>query len=274
MLSGLVMRLIRKLKDPFFSAALASSFMVLAFILLPLFEMIFQPEARNIAEAAKDPDVAGSIWLSVYTSAAAALIAFVFGTPFAYLLARKSFWGKKIVESVVDIPIMIPHPIIGIAILGIVGKNHWLGKILYEAGIRVMGSVTGIIAVLTFVGLPFYINTVKAGIESVPARLENVSRSLGASLTSTLLRVTFPLIWRSVIVGMIMCMARAVSEFGAIVIVAYHPMIAPVLIYERFTAYGLKYSQPAAVLLILVCLVLFLLLRIFSNDRHFSGRTR
>ena len=108
-------------------------------------------------------------------------------------------------------------------------------------------------------------NTAKAGFEAIPERLENVSRSLGASAAATFFRVTLPLGWRSMVVGMIMCMARAVSEFGAVVIVAYHPMVAPVMIYERFTAYGLKYSQPVAVWLILVCLVLFLLLRLFSS---------
>jgi molybdate/tungstate transport system permease protein len=85
------------------------------------------------------------------------------------------------------------------------------------------------------------------------------------------LRITFPLAWRSLVVGVIMCMARAISEFGAIVIVAYHPMVAPVMIYERFTAYGLKYSQPVAVWLILVCLVLFLLLRLFARPGIRSG---
>ncbi|MCK5509468.1 MAG: ABC transporter permease subunit, partial [Desulfobacterales bacterium] len=95
-------------------------------------------------------------------------------------------------------------------------------------------------------------------------------RSLGASITSTFFRVTFPLAWRSMVVGLIMCTARAVSEFGAVVIVAYHPMIAPVMIYERFTAYGLKYSQPVAVWLIIVCLFLFLLLRIFSVQKKHS----
>ena len=82
------------------------------------------------------------------------------------------------------------------------------------------------------------------------------------------MRVTFPLAWRSILIGIIMCCARAISEFGAVVIVAYHPMIAPVMIYERFTAYGLKYSHPVAVWLILVCLVLFLLLRIFSLPKE------
>ena len=87
-------------------------------------------------------------------------------------------------------------------------------------------------------------------------------------MTGTFFRVTFPLAWRSMLIGMIMCMARAISEFGAIVIVAYHPMVAPVMIYERFTAYGMKYSQPVAVWLILVSLFLFLLLRIVSYPKE------
>jgi len=182
-------------------------------------------------------------------------------------LSRRAFPGKKLLESVVDLPIMIPHPVIGIALLGIAGRNHWVGQILSELGIRLMGTAAGIVAVMTFVGLPFYVNTVKTGFDAVPIRIENVSRSLGASAGATFFRVTFPLAWRSMVVGMIMCMARAISEFGAIVIIAYHPMVAPVMIYERFTAYGLKYSQPVAVWLIAVCLALFLLLRLFSMKK-------
>ncbi len=250
--------------DPFIWLAASSSIIIISFILFPLIEMVVQPSFADLKEAITDKDVVASIRLSIYTSSMAALISFIFGTPFAYLLARKDFAGKKFIESIVDLPIMIPHPVIGIAILSIAGKNHWFGQIMYSIGIRIMGSVTGIIVVLTFVGLPFYINSVKAGFEAVPVRLEHVSRSLGASVTSSFFRVTFPLAWKSMVVGMIMCMARAVSEFGAVVIIAYHPMIAPVMIYERFTAYGLKYSQPVAVWLILVCLCLFLLLRIFS----------
>jgi molybdate/tungstate transport system permease protein len=155
--------------------------------------------------------------------------------------------------------------------LSIAGRNHWLGRAMQQVGIEIMGTFTGLVAVLTFVGLPFYINSAKAGFEAIPQRLENVSRSLGATVTGTFFRVTLPLGWRSMVVGMIMCTARAVSEFGAVVIVAYHPMVAPVMIYERFTAYGLKYSQPVAVWLILVCLLLFLLLRFFSTAARKSA---
>ena len=254
--------------DPFFWIAVFSTVTVVLFILFPLIEMIVQPTLNDLAVTIKDRDVLRSIWLSIYASGIAGLISFLIGTPFAYLLARKEFPGKKLVESIIDLPIMIPHPVIGIAILGLAGRDHWLGYAMQSIGIQIMGTVTGIVTVLTFVGLPFYVNTVKTGFESIPVRLENVSRSLGASLTGTFLRVTFPLAWRSMVVGIILCCARAISEFGAIVIVAYHPMIAPVLIYERFTAYGLAYSQPVAVWLILVCLVLFLLLRIFSIPKE------
>ena len=250
--------------EPTFWLAVCCSFCVIAFILLPLLQMLLSPSLEDLAVTIRDPEVLRSIWLSIYTTGLAALISFLFGTPFAYALARKEFVGKKFVESIVDLPIVIPHPVIGIAILSIAGKHHWFGEFLQRLGIRIMSTVTGIVTVLIFVGLPFYIHAAKTGFEAVPVRLENVSRSLGAPFIKTFFRVTFPLAWRAMLAGIIMCAARAISEFGAIVIVAYHPMIAPVLIYERFTAYGMKYSQPISVWLILVCLLLFVLLRIVS----------
>ncbi|MBN1381476.1 MAG: ABC transporter permease [Deltaproteobacteria bacterium] len=253
-----------KAKEPFFWVNISCGIMIMAFIVLPLMEMLTAPSFSMIKETIRDKDVLRSIWLSIYTAGLAAIIAFVFGTPLAYVLARTQFAGKRLIESIVDLPIVIPHPVVGIAILSVAGKNHWIGQILSDLGIRIMGSVTGIVIVLTFVGLPFYINAVKNGFENISPRLENVSRSLGASMFSTFFRITFPLARRSMLIGIIMCSARAISEFGAVVVVAYHPMIAPVMIYERFEAYGLRYSQPVAVWLVTVCLVLFLVLRILT----------
>jgi molybdate/tungstate transport system permease protein len=251
-------------KEPFFWITISCGIVIMAFILLPLVEMMTAPSFAMLKETIKDKNVVRSIWLSIYTAGLAAIISFVFGTPLAYLLARTEFTGKRLVESIIDLPIVIPHPVVGIAILSVAGRNHWIGQIFSNLGIRIMGSVTGIVVVLTFVGLPFYVNAVKNGFESISPRLENVSRSLGASMFSTFFRITFPLAWRSMLIGIIMCSARAISEFGAVVIVAYHPMIAPVMIYERFEAYGLKYSQPVAVWLVSICLILFLALRILT----------
>jgi molybdate/tungstate transport system permease protein len=251
-------------KEPFFWITVSCGLIILAFILLPLIQMLTAPSFSMLKETIQDKDVVRSIWLSIYTAGLAALIAFIFGTPLAYILARSNFRGKHLIESIIDLPIVIPHPVVGIAILSVAGKNHWLGQFFGELGIRIMGSVTGIVVVLTFVGLPFYVNAVKNGFENISPRLENVSRSLGASMFSTFSRITFPLAWRSMLIGIIMCSARAISEFGAVVVVAYHPMIAPVLLYERFESYGLKYSQPVAVWLVSICLTLFLILRILT----------
>jgi len=251
-------------REPFFWVSVSCGIVIMAFIILPLIQLLTSPSLEMLKETIGDKNVVRSIWLSVYTAGLAALISFVLGTPLAYLLARINFRGKRLVEGVIDLPIAIPHPVVGIAILSVAGKNHWFGQILADLGVRIMGSVTGIVTVLTFVGIPFYLNATKAGFEAISPRLEKVSRSLGASMFSTFARITFPLAWRSMLIGIIMCSARAISEFGAVVIVAYHPMIAPVLIYERFEAYGLRYSQPVAVWLVSISLILFLLLRILT----------
>ncbi len=242
-----------------------STILVLGFILLPLSQLVLGSSLNELVETIMDSDVREAIGRSMFCSGLAAVIAFAIGTPFAFLLARKDFKGKGIVESIIDMPIMIPHPVIGIALLSIAGRNHWIGQMLIDAGIRIMGTSTGIVAVLLFVGLPFYINAARDGFEAVPERLEKAARTLGASRSQTFLRVTLPLAWRSLLTGMIMCMARALSEFGAVVVVAYHPMVAPVLMYERFTAYGLSYSRPVAIWLIFLSLLLFAALRILSR---------
>jgi len=255
-----------KRSEPLTWLFLLLSLPLILLLTLPLLKMTFEPSLEMLKETICDKDVLAAMGRSIGTALSASFIAFIFGTPLAYLLARKKLYGKKIIEGIIDLPIMIPHPVVGIAILSLAGKHHPIGRFLSEVGIQIMGTRTGIILVLLFVGMPFYINTVKAGFESVPIRLEKASRTLGAGAFSTFARITFPLTWRHMILGFIMSTARAISEFGAVVIVAYHPMTAPVMIYERFTAYGLKYSQPIAVWLIAISFVLFLFLRMFSKS--------
>lgn len=239
---------------------------VILLLTVPLMKMTTGPSPAMLIETLGDKDVLLAIARSLGLSLTAGILAFALGTPLSYLLARKEFPGKKIIEGIIDLPVMIPHPVVGIAILSLAGRTHPFGRFLSGMGIEIMGTRTGIVTVLVFVGIPFYVNAVKAGFESVPVRLEYASRTLGAGTFETFRRVTLPLTWRHMVLGIIMCTARAISEFGAVVIVAYHPMTAPVMIYERFTAYGLKYSQPVAVWLILLSLALFIVLRMMSRS--------
>ena len=224
-----------KRRDPLNWLFMFISLPLILFLTLPLIKMTIEPSFEMMIETISDKEVVAAIARSIGLSLCAGLLAFGMGTPLAYLLARKKMVGKRIIEGIIDLPVMIPHPVVGIAFLSLTGRNNPIGRFLADVGIQIMGTKTGIVCVLLFVGLPFYVNTVKAGFESVPVRLENASRTLGAGALTTFMRITFPLTWRHMILGIIMCTARAISEFGAVVIIAYHPMTAPVMIYERFT---------------------------------------
>jgi molybdate/tungstate transport system permease protein len=131
-------------REPFFWISVSCGIAIMAFIILPLIQLITSPSVEMVRESIGDRNILRSIWLSIYTAGLASVISFVLGTPLAYLLARYDFSGKRLVEGIIDLPIAIPHPVVGIAILSVAGKNHWIGQILSELGIRIMGSVTGI----------------------------------------------------------------------------------------------------------------------------------
>ena len=126
----------------FFWVSVLSALAVLGFLALPILNMMTAPEATALSEALSDSLVIDSVLLSLYTAGMTALICLLVGTPFAYLLARKTFPGKRLIMSIVDIPIVIPHPVVGIAILSVTGRNHWFGRILMDMGIRIMGRGT------------------------------------------------------------------------------------------------------------------------------------
>jgi molybdate/tungstate transport system permease protein len=231
------------------------------FIVVPLIRMVSTSDPRVLYTTLLDTEVRNAIWLSLYAALIAAAVGFVFGVPLAYLLARHEFPGKKIIEGLIDVPIVIPHTAAGIALLFVFGRNFFPGRVFHVMGIDFVDSTAGIVVAMLFVSIPFLINSAKEGFKKVDVRLEKVARTLGASPWQTFSRVTFPLAWRSILTGSIMMWARGISEFGAVIMLAYHPMIAPTLIFERFESYGLAYSQPVAVLLVLISLFAFVGLR-------------
>ena len=164
-------------------------------------------------------------------------------------------------EGLIDLPIVIPHTAAGIALLFIFGRQFVMGKALQLFGIEVLDSRVGIVIAMLFVSIPFLIDSAKAGFQKVDVRLEKVARTLGASPWQSFFKISLPLAWRSIMAGNIMMWARGISEFGAVIILAYHPMIAPTLVLERFESYGLSYSRPVATILIVLCLVIFITLR-------------
>jgi molybdate/tungstate transport system permease protein len=237
--------------------------LILLFIVLPLAKMVFSSasEAKVLWETILDSEVTGAIGLTLYAALIATAVGFLLGVPLAYLLARNNFPGKRLVEGLIDVPIVVPHSAAGIALLFVFGRRFLLGQAFESIGITFVDSLAGVIIAMLFVSIPFLIDSAKEGFKKVDVRLEKVARTLGASPWQTFFRISFPLAWRSILAGNIMMWARGISEFGAVIILAYHPMIAPVLVYERFETYGLDYARPIAVLLILVSVIVFIVLR-------------
>jgi molybdate/tungstate transport system permease protein len=234
---------------------------IFLFIIVPLIKMIVASDPKMLLDTLLDTEVLGSIWLTLYAALIATTVGCILGVPLAYLLARVDFPGKTLVESLIDVPIVVPHTAAGIALLFVFGRNFFAGKAFSAIGIDFVDSTAGIVVAMLFVSIPFLIDSAKEGFKKVDVRLEKVSRTLGASPWQSFFKISFPLAWRSILAGNIMMWARGISEFGAVIILAYHPMIAPILVYERFETYGLDYARPAAVLLILVCLIIFVVLR-------------
>jgi molybdate/tungstate transport system permease protein len=207
-----------------------------------------------------------------WTSMAATTIFAIAAIPFSYLLARKSFPLKRLVMAIIDLPIVIPHSAAGIALFGVLSRRAFLGKAAVKMGFSFIDSSAGIIAAMAFVSIPYLINAARDGFLAVDERLEKAALNLGASPLRVFLTISVPLAWRPILSGLILMWARGMSEFGAVMIIAYHPTTTPVLLYERFGAFGLEYTRPVAVLLISVCLVFFIILRLLARGERVAER--
>ena len=250
------------------------SSLILLFIIAPLAGMFLNTSSEEIFRTAADIEVRESIWLTLWVSFAATFVFAIGAIPLAWYMARKNFPGKNIMQGIIDIPVVLPHTAAGIAILGFISRDGSLGKIAGIFGATLINNPAGIALAMAFVSLPFLINSARDGFAAVPERLEKAALSLGAGRRRVFFTVSFPLASRSIMTGFVMMFARGMSEFGAVVIVAYHPMIAPVLIYERFSSFGLNYARPASVLFILVSLTVFIILRLISfrkKEIHISA---
>lgn len=241
--------------------------LVLLFVVAPLAGMALHSTWPSLAETVRDAEVQRSIRLTLLASLGGTLAFSLLAVPFAWILARREFRGKSLLLGIVDLPVVIPHSTAGIALLGVLNRDSALGRVAERMGFSFIGHPVGIALAMAFVSLPFLISAAREGFAAVPERLEKTAMTLGASPARVFFTVSLPLARHSIATGLVMMFARGLSEFGAVIIVAYHPMIAPILIYERFTAFGLSHARGVAVVFLAVSLVVFIVLRLLSGGR-------
>jgi len=241
--------------------------LILLFIFVPPLKTVFSSSPGTLWSTLLEEDVYSSILLTISAALVATLIGLCLGVPLAYLLARHQFRGKRFLEAIIDVPIVIPHSAAGVALLFVFGSNFLGGKFFHSMGIGFFGAFAGVVIAMMFVSIPFLIDSAKEGFKAVDVRLEKVARTLGASPWRSFFRISLPLAWRSIFSGSVLMWARGLSEFGAIVIIAYNAgflgwntKVLPILVADRFD-FGLDYAQPVAALAIIVSLIAFVALR-------------
>lgn len=236
--------------------------LVVLLVIAPLVSMITATSFSDLATTARDDEVLASLRMTLLASLFATLGCTVTGVPLAWLLARRRFAGRSLLLALLDLPVVVPHVAAGVALLTVLGRHSLVGQ-LTDGGL--VGTTAGISVAMAFVSLPFLLNSAREGFESIPLRVEQAARTLGATPRQVFTTVALPLAWRSIVTGMTLMWARGISEFGAVVIIAYHPMTTPVLVFQRFNDYGLSHARSAAVLLVLVCATFFVALRFLSR---------
>jgi molybdate/tungstate transport system permease protein len=258
------------------AAATAGSVLMVA-LGLPLFMFVARQSWPLVAQKALDPEVHRVIYLGVYGPLLAALLSLAFGVPLARLLSR-GFPGQPLVESLVDLPLVVPHSVAGILVLFGFGEGGAF------PGFSVLGTMVGMVLAMTFVSAPYAVNATREAFESIDDRLEYASRIHGAGEWETFRRVTAPLAVRGMVTGGVLAWARAVSEFGAVAVVAYSVEFfylpagervtaqhAPVFVYNTYLQGGLEESGAVAFLLLSVSAVVFLLVRYVTEDSTTTG---
>ena len=186
------------------------------FFTLPLVGLVWRAPLATIADELASPPILTALRLSLECSLAATALAIVFGLPLAWIQARTTFRGQRLLRAVTTLPIVLPPVVAGVALLVVFGRRGLVGVWLDAwFGIRLPFTVAGAVLAETFVAMPFFVLTLEGALRSVDGRLEEVARTLGASRATVFRRVTLPLIRPSLQAGAILAWARALGEFGA-----------------------------------------------------------
>ena len=222
-----------------------------------------------------DPRAIASYRITFGASLIAALINLLFGLLVAWVLVRYSFPGRRLVDSLVDLPFALPTAVAGISLTAIYSSHGWVGRYLESGGIKAAYNSLGVVIALTFIGLPFVVRTVQPVLEDLDRDMEEAAASLGANRWQTVTKVVLPSILPAALTGFTMAFARAIGEYGSVVFISGNmPMrteITPLLIITKLDQYDYAGATAIAVVMLVVSFVLLLtinLLQKWSSKSH------
>lgn len=268
---------------PGFGLSLGYTLVYLSLIvLIPLAAVFIRSAELGLSEfwaVVTTPRVLATYRLTFGASLAAALINLVFGLLTAWVLVRYQFFGKKVLDALVDLPFALPTAVAGISLTAIYAPNGWLGQWLEPHGIKVAFTPLGVVVALTFIGLPFVVRTVQPILEDFSAEAEEAAASLGANRWQTFYKIILPAIWPALLTGFSLAFARAVGEYGSVIFIAGNmPMVSeitPLMIITKLEQYDYAGATAIAVVMLVISFILLLtinLLQWWSSHRHGGNR--
>jgi sulfate transport system permease protein len=255
-----------------------ATFYLSLIVLLPLAALLGHSLTLSWAEfwkvVASDRAIA-SYQLTFGASFIAAAVNLVFGLIVAWVLVRYNFFGKKVIDALVDLPFALPTAVAGIALTAIYAPNGWIGQYLSALGIKAAYSPLGVTLALIFIGLPFVVRTVQPVLEDLEKEIEEAAASLGANRLQTFSRILFPALLPSLLTGFALAFARAVGEYGSVVFISGNmPMkteITPLLIMTRLEQFDYAGAAALGSVMLFISFILLLLINLlqhWSNNRH------
>jgi molybdate transport system permease protein len=244
---------------------------------LPVFVLVARAVLDgSLLETAGLKVVADALILSLVTTAVTALLTVAFGTPLALTLARRRFRGQVMIETLIDLPIVLPPSVAGLALLLVFGRRGLLGEPLSILGIEIPFTVVAVVIAQLFVAAPFYIRSARTGFASVDHDLEDAARVDGASERQLFARVTVPLASSALAAGLVMSWARALGEFGATIMFAGNvegrTQTLPLVVYSEFQSGNLDASIAAAAILVLAAFGVLVAVRLLHWGRALDVR--
>jgi len=256
----------------FFTIYLAFGIFI-AFIGLAIVSLFFRISLNGFLQSLTTEVVVEAIKLSILTSLSSLIIVIVLGTPIAYINARHRYLGKQLVDTLIDLPVVLPPAVAGLGLLMAFGRRGLIGQYLSAFGFDIAFTTLAVIMAQVFVSSPFYIRQAKTSFEDVNSEFEAAARTLGATPLSVFFRITVPIAMNGLVSGAIMAWARALGEFGATVMFAGNfqgrTQTMPLAIYSALES-NLDAAISLAIILVTVSFIIIAIIKSLTGVTFFG----
>ncbi|TGN11666.1 sulfate ABC transporter permease subunit CysT [Leptospira ilyithenensis] len=247
-------------------------FYISIMVVVPLLGLFFKTASigwTGLFDVFQEDRIQKALVLSFTVGGISALINLFLGFLFAWVLVRYEFPGRKLIDTLVDLPFTLPTAVAGIALASIYSQNGWIGKLFAPFDIKIAYTPAGIIIALVFIGFPFVVRTVQPVLEDLPKELEESAYCLGATPFQTFRKIIFPEVWPSLLAGTGMAFARSIGEYGSVVFISGNlpgkTEILPLLIVTKLEQYEYGKATGIAVVMLVLSFAIMFLINYFQS---------